>query len=227
MTNEGPLACSFLSPTPEEETAMNSRAAIELRVKDFVADLERLVRTAALDVVQAALGDGGEAKSLAPRPAARGPSARTTAATKPAATKPAATKPAAAKAVEAAAEGSVPAEASPSKPSTAGKSVAPATVAKSETPKGATGKSAEARAAGESEGRRKGQKRTQAELAALQARLEGFVKANDGKRIEEISKSLGVPTSDLAGPMKKLIDGAKVRTTGERRATRYYSARRK
>jgi ATPase subunit of ABC transporter with duplicated ATPase domains len=105
--------------------------------------------------------------------------------------------------------------------------VAPATVAKSETPKGATGKSAEARAAGKSEGRRKGQKRTQAELAALQARLEGFVKANDGKRIEEISKSLGVPTSDLAGPMKKLIDGAKVRTTGERRATRYYSARRK
>ena len=196
---------------------MNSRAAIELRVKDFVADLERLVRTAALDVLQAALGDGGEAKSLAPRPAARGPSARTTAATKPAA----------AKAVEAAAEGSVPAEASPSKPSTAGKSVAPATVAKSETPKGATGRSAEARAAGKSEGRRKGQKRTQAELAALQARLEGFVKANDGKRIEEISKSLGVPTSDLAGPMKKLIDGAKVRTTGERRATRYYSARRK
>ncbi|MFN7699412.1 MAG: hypothetical protein ACK6CU_25450 [Deltaproteobacteria bacterium] len=222
MKNEGPLACSFLGPTPEEETAMNSRAAIELRVKDFVADLERLVRTAALDVLQAALGDGGEAKSLAPRPAARGPSARTTAATKPAATKPAA-----AKAVEAAAEGSVPAEASPSKPSTAGKSVAPATVAKSETPKGATGKSAEARAAGKSEGRRKGQKRTQAELAALQARLEGFVKANDGKRIEEISKSLGVPTSDLAGPMKKLIDGAKVRTTGERRATRYYSARRK
>jgi hypothetical protein len=217
MTNEGPLACSFLSPTPEEETAMNSRAAIELRVKDFVADLERLVRTAALDVVQAALGDGGEAKSLAPRPAARGPSARTTAATKPAA----------AKAVEAAAEGSVPAEASPSKPSTAAKSVASATVAKSETPKGATGRSAEARAAGKSEGRRKGQKRTQAELAALQARLEGFVKANDGKRIEEISKSLGVPTSDLAGPMKKLIDGAKVRTTGERRATRYYSARRK
>jgi hypothetical protein len=202
MTNEGPLACSFLSPTPEEETAMNSRAAIELRVKDFVADLERLVRTAALDVVQAALGDGGEAKSLA-------------------------TKPAAAKAVEAAAEGSVPAEASPSKPSTAAKSVASATVAKSETPKGATGRSAEARAAGKSEGRRKGQKRTQAELAALQARLEGFVKANDGKRIEEISKSLGVPTSDLAGPMKKLIDGAKVRTTGERRATRYYSARRK
>lgn len=201
---------------------MNSRAAIELRVKDFVADLERLVRTAALDVLQAALGDGGEAKSLAPRPAARGPSVRTTAATRPAATKPAA-----AKAVEAAAEGSVPAEASPSKPSTAGKSVAPATVAKSETPKGATGKSAEARAAGKSEGRRKGQKRTQAELAALQARLEGFVKANDGKRIEEISKSLGVPTSDLAGPMKKLIDGAKVRTTGERRATRYYSARRK
>jgi flagellar biosynthesis/type III secretory pathway protein FliH len=196
---------------------MNSRAAIELRVKDFVADLERLVRTAALDVVQAALGDGGEAKSLAPRPAARGPSARTTAATKPAA----------AKAVEAAAEGSVPAEASPSKPSTAAKSVASATVAKSETPKGATGRSAEARAAGKSEGRRKGQKRTQAELAALQARLEGFVKANDGKRIEEISKSLGVPTSDLAGPMKKLIDGAKVRTTGERRATRYYSARRK
>jgi hypothetical protein len=217
MTNEGPLACSFLSPTPEEETAMNSRAAIELRVKDFVADLERLVRTAALDVVQAALGDGGEAKSLPPRPAARGPSARTTAATKPAA----------AKAVEAAAEGSVPAEASPSKPSTAAKSVASATVAKSETPKGATGRSAEARAAGKSEGRRKGQKRTQAELAALQARLEGFVKANDGKRIEEISKSLGVPTSDLAGPMKKLIDGAKVRTTGERRATRYYSARRK
>jgi DNA-binding IclR family transcriptional regulator len=75
--------------------------------------------------------------------------------------------------------------------------------------------------------RKKGQKRTQAELAALQSKLDSFVKANDGKRIEEISKALGIPTGELTRPMKKLLDEGKVRSTGERRATRYYGVKRK
>ncbi|MBX7192535.1 MAG: DNA-binding protein, partial [Sandaracinaceae bacterium] len=75
--------------------------------------------------------------------------------------------------------------------------------------------------------RKKGQKRTQEELAALQAKLDNYIRANDGKRIEEISKAIDAGTSDLTGPMKKLMEQGKVRSTGERRATRYYSTKKK
>ncbi|MBN8615608.1 MAG: hypothetical protein J0L92_33745, partial [Deltaproteobacteria bacterium] len=75
--------------------------------------------------------------------------------------------------------------------------------------------------------RKKGQKRSQAELAAVQAKLEGYVRANDGKRIEEISKALAIGTGELTRPMKKLMEDGKVRSTGTRRATRYYSTKKK
>lgn len=155
---------------------MSSRDAIDARVKNFVADLEQLVRSAALEAVQAALGGGSAA------PAKRKPG-RPPKSAAPAAAKPAAAKPA-----------------------------APAA------------KAAPAPKAGK---RKKGQKRTQAELAALQTKLDNYVKSNEGKRIEEISKALSIPTGELTRPMKKLMDEGKVRSTGERRATRYYAAKKK
>ena len=75
--------------------------------------------------------------------------------------------------------------------------------------------------------RRKGQKRSPEELAALEAKLEAFIHANGGKRIEEIGKELAIATSELAGPVKKMLDAGRIRSTGERRATRYYPAKKK
>ncbi len=78
-----------------------------------------------------------------------------------------------------------------------------------------------------SDKRKKGQKRSPEELAALEAKLEGFIQANGGKRIEEIGKELGIATSELAGPVKKMLDAGRIRSTGERRATRYYPTKKK
>lgn len=75
--------------------------------------------------------------------------------------------------------------------------------------------------------RKKGQKRSPEELAALEAKLEAFIQANGGKRIEEIGKELGIATSELAGPVKKMLDAGRIRSTGERRATRYYPSKKK
>lgn len=162
---------------------MSSRDAIQARVNDFVADLEKLVRAAALEAVHSALGpsSGGGAVS-APRTPGRKPG-----------------RPAKAAVAKAA-----PAAAPAAKPAAAPAAKAPA------APK-----------------RKKGQKRTQAELSALQAKLDGYVAANAGKRIEEIAKALSISTSELTRPMKKLMEDGKVRSTGERRATRYYPAKKK
>ena len=142
---------------------MSSREAIAARVREFVADLEKLVVAAALESVQDALGG------------------------RPQASKPAAAAPKKARA-----------KAAPAAPAA--------------TPSGK---------------RKKGQKRTPAELAAVRNRLEAFVSANPGKRIEEIGKALSMPTAELSRPMKKLIDAGTVRFTGERRATRYFPAKKK
>ena len=72
--------------------------------------------------------------------------------------------------------------------------------------------------------RRKGQKRDPALLAHTTDSLLAFIKTNKGQRIEEISKSLGVSTKELALPAKKLISTKKIKTKGQRRATRYFPA---
>jgi 3-oxoacyl-ACP reductase-like protein len=148
---------------------MSSRDAIDTLVREFVAELEKLVVAAALESVQSA---------LRARPA----------------NKPAPAKKARAKAA----------------------------------PAGKAAPAAPAAASAASGGKRKkGEKRSPAELAAVKNRLEAFVSANPGKRIEEIGKALSMPTSDLSRPMKKLIDGGSVRVTGERRATKYFPAKKK
>ncbi|GAB4215664.1 MAG: hypothetical protein OHK0013_41440 [Sandaracinaceae bacterium] len=150
---------------------MSSRDAIDARVREFVADLEKLVRAAVLEVVQQAIdSQGGSAEASKAR-----------------------AKPA---------------------PKSSTKGGAP--TAASATPVAPVGAK-----------RAKGQKRSPAELKALEAKLDAWVSANPGRRIEEIGKALSIPTSDLSRPMKKLINAGKVRTTGSRRATRYFPAKKK
>lgn len=74
-----------------------------------------------------------------------------------------------------------------------------------------------------STGRRgKGQKRSPKLLAATTERLAAYIAKNPGQRIEQISEGLGTPTKDLALPVKKLVGEKRIKTRGQRRATRYY-----
>jgi len=154
---------------------MSSRDAIDARVREFVADLEKLIRAAALEAVQESLGVSAPAAKAAP--ARKAPVAK------------------------------------------------PATAPKASAEKAPAAKAAPAAATGGK--RKKGQKRSPAELAALQSKLDGFVNANAGKRIEEIGKALSIATSELTRPMKKLLEDGKLRAVGQRRATRYYPAKKK
>jgi DNA-binding NtrC family response regulator len=79
-----------------------------------------------------------------------------------------------------------------------------------------------AAAAPAARGRSKGQKRAPEALAELTERLLGAVKSSPGQRMEEIAKGLGTSTSELTLPAKKLIAEKKLKTKGERRATKYY-----
>lgn len=58
-------------------------------------------------------------------------------------------------------------------------------------------------------------------LDDLERRLYGEIKKKGDRRIEEIAKSMGEPTRNLALPAKKLIAAKKVKTKGQKRATRY------
>lgn len=68
----------------------------------------------------------------------------------------------------------------------------------------------------------KGQKRDPRDIEALVGKLHSAIKSKPGLRIEEIARSLGTTTKELALPAKKLIADKKVRTTGNRRATKYF-----
>ncbi len=79
-----------------------------------------------------------------------------------------------------------------------------------------------ARSAGR--GRAKGQKRAPEDLVALVGQLFSAIKANPGQRMEQIAKGLKSSTQELALPAKKLIADKKIKTKGERRATKYFPA---
>jgi len=73
-------------------------------------------------------------------------------------------------------------------------------------------------------GRSKGQKRPPEALAQLTESLLAAIKASPGQRMEEIAKGLGTSTGELTLPAKKLLAEKKIKTKGERRATKYYPA---
>ena len=70
--------------------------------------------------------------------------------------------------------------------------------------------------------RKKGAKRTPEELEALTKSLLGAIKKGPGRRIEEIGKEMGVPTKELALPVAKLFEAKAIKSTGQRRATKYF-----
>ena len=68
-----------------------------------------------------------------------------------------------------------------------------------------------------------GQKRSADEIERLTVDLRTHIANHPGQRIEQIGKAMGVPTKDLALPVRKLVGAALVRTKGQKRATTYYS----
>lgn len=75
---------------------------------------------------------------------------------------------------------------------------------------------------GRGRARKKGEKRSAAQLASLETELLANIQNSPGQRMEQIGLALREATKDLARPAKKLIDAGKVRTEGEKRATRYF-----
>ena len=71
---------------------------------------------------------------------------------------------------------------------------------------------------------RRGGKRTSADLEALAQRFVTFVRGNPGLRIEQINRTLGTETKDLALPIRKLIASKVIRVRGHQRSTIYFAA---
>ncbi|HEY6037215.1 MAG TPA: hypothetical protein VIV58_23205 [Kofleriaceae bacterium] len=76
-------------------------------------------------------------------------------------------------------------------------------------------------------GRRKGAKRTAADLDQLGDDFHQYVLKNPGMRIEQINKQLGTTTKDLALPIRKMIAEGSLKTKGEKRSTQYFASEKK
>lgn len=70
--------------------------------------------------------------------------------------------------------------------------------------------------------RAKGQKRDPKALAALTEKLGQYIAKNPGLGVEKLAAGMGVPTKDLTLPLKKLLADKALKTTGQRRGTKYF-----
>ena len=65
-------------------------------------------------------------------------------------------------------------------------------------------------------------KRSSEQVDAMAQKFLAFVKSNDGKRLEEISAALKIPSKNLKLPVQKLLAAKAVKTTGAKRGTKYH-----
>lgn len=70
--------------------------------------------------------------------------------------------------------------------------------------------------------RAKGGRRSLEELEALTLKTLAAIKKAPGLRAEELAAALGVSTKELVRPVAKLFAQKAVRTTGQRRGTKYF-----
>lgn len=75
--------------------------------------------------------------------------------------------------------------------------------------------------------RNKGSKRSSTELDKMAEVFYSYVSKHPGMRIEQINKSLGTTTKDLALPIRKLIADGELKTKGEKRSTTYFASDKK
>ena len=77
-------------------------------------------------------------------------------------------------------------------------------------------------AAGRPRGRRA--RRSSGDVDATAAAVASHVRSNPGQTVTEIGDALGMSSKDLKLPIQKLLGEKQVRTTGQRRGTRYHPA---
>lgn len=70
--------------------------------------------------------------------------------------------------------------------------------------------------------RRKGAKRSAAEIEKTITSLQAFIASKPGQRMEQIGAALSTATKDLTRPLQKLLEAGAVRREGAKRASRYY-----
>lgn len=70
-------------------------------------------------------------------------------------------------------------------------------------------------------------KRTPAEIEELGDQIVAYVRANPGQNMSEIADHFGSTPKELSLPVKRLKASGKLRTEGQRRATRYFAGRSK
>lgn len=68
-------------------------------------------------------------------------------------------------------------------------------------------------------------RRSAADLEGLASKFLAYVKSHDGQRLEEISRGLGIATSELKHPASMLLAAKAVRTTGAKRGTMYHAGK--
>jgi hypothetical protein len=178
---------------------MNSQlqALLNQRIQSFAADITTLLQSAVAEAVANSLGGTSVVVKRGP-----GRPPNSAVAAKAGASKSAPGKRGPGRPPKAAVSGAAPAKRGPGRPPNA-------VVAGAAAP------------AKKTRGRRKGEKRTNAELERLTEALFREITREGGRRIEQIGVKMGVPTKDLALPVKKLLDGKRIRTKGQRRATSY------
>jgi hypothetical protein len=71
--------------------------------------------------------------------------------------------------------------------------------------------------------RSKGGRRTAEELETLTTTTLAVIKKTPGLRAEQLAAALGVSTKELVRPITKLFEAKAVRTTGQRRGTKYFA----
>lgn len=64
-------------------------------------------------------------------------------------------------------------------------------------------------------------KRSPEAIEALKTKLVGHIASHPSEGVEAIGKALGVSTKEIALPMKALVKSGSLKTTGEKRATKY------
>jgi hypothetical protein len=65
-------------------------------------------------------------------------------------------------------------------------------------------------------------KRTPEDVAKMGETVVAYVAKNPGQSVEQIKKALGVEKKDLQLPIIRMIAAKKLKTTGERRGTKYF-----
>ena len=67
-------------------------------------------------------------------------------------------------------------------------------------------------------------RRSPDQIEATSRALISEISARPGQRVEQIGERLGRPTRELALPLRKLVRQKRIRTEGQRRATKYFPA---